>query len=605
MHEVLPPACLKRLEAGRGNVRILDMQSGVLENPTARDLEANHTILEAVLRSMPQGPVGPLAANSVFFFADVCLALDDLLQGRLFSGTREQRKLLAITEGAKLKRCLSYLRRLKRNNLGARNDTIEQLKALTPDKLPASRLRVRSKTRPAHEGVGAGERGDKAAEDDWVEDPAGGQTGGDCEAERDAQGEQGTYCWAMDSAEGEAGMDDWAMDGAGGETGGDFEAEGDLRQGNNCWATDSAEGEAGSDHCAQHGTDHQPGGDDWAEDWAGREADANFEAERDIWAKGSAEGEAGSDHWAEHGADWQPAPEERAEDGAGGKKGSDLEAGCDIQSEHGTYCWATDSAEGEAPGDHWAEHGADHQPGADDWVEPVADGTDSEAAAHLSHEEGKDPSAMGAEGGNYWAFEDGHDEWDKLLPDEGGEGGQEAHVGARGHTTGTGTNVCPGQGHPTAHPAPPLPTGPSAEEIQEVRTAVKRQQAEAASARRVALTSQRAGAVPPKGPGHTKVRHTARGGQAAGGQRPAAPLSQWRTYDLEALGVPLQARPCSEGRGAHSYTLTSANRARVQVLVRERAYFVKRPQGGNQHVQWHKHGGPAQAWAVATAAAGW
>ena len=79
--------------------------------------------------------------------------------------------------------------------------------------------------------------------------------------------------------------------------------------------------------------------------------------------------------------------------------------------------------------------------------------------------------------------------------------------------------------------------------------------------------------------------------------------------------MPLEARPLSYGKGAHSYTIKgpgkgqTENGSRVEVLLRERRYFVRTAANGKavekpNGVPWTKKG-IAEAWDTTKAKAFW
>lgn len=81
----------------------------------------------------------------------------------------------------------------------------------------------------------------------------------------------------------------------------------------------------------------------------------------------------------------------------------------------------------------------------------------------------------------------------------------------------------------------------------------------------------------------------------------------YASYDVSML--PPQSHPLRDHSyyGAHSYTL-SAGGAAVEVLLRSKAYFVKRVAEGSEgptgQVTFSKHGGACAAWDVAITRAG-
>eukprot|EP00435_Cladocopium_sp_Y103_P054911 s488_g18.t1 len=93
-------------------------------------------------------------------------------------------------------------------------------------------------------------------------------------------------------------------------------------------------------------------------------------------------------------------------------------------------------------------------------------------------------------------------------------------------------------------------------------------------------------------------------------------LDKFRGYSLDQLGVPHGARPRANQvyMGQHGYTLRSPQGGAIEVLLKQRAYVVKRlddsvasgpdDKSGLGQVTWSKYGGASKAWAVAASRAG-
>lgn len=80
--------------------------------------------------------------------------------------------------------------------------------------------------------------------------------------------------------------------------------------------------------------------------------------------------------------------------------------------------------------------------------------------------------------------------------------------------------------------------------------------------------------------------------------------------DYRAMGLPNEALPQKPCRGKYSYTICSSSGACVDVLLRQRAFWVKRAGGDaelpeKRHFNWNKFGGPAAAWECVALAAKW
>ena len=88
---------------------------------------------------------------------------------------------------------------------------------------------------------------------------------------------------------------------------------------------------------------------------------------------------------------------------------------------------------------------------------------------------------------------------------------------------------------------------------------------------------------------------------------PKAPATEclYKGYDLEKLGIPLEARPSKEGKGAHSYTVHLQG-AVFDILMRKRGFYIKKAVGEGKRltVSWSKHQNVAEAWTTAKAVAG-
>ena len=56
-------------------------------------------------------------------------------------------------------------------------------------------------------------------------------------------------------------------------------------------------------------------------------------------------------------------------------------------------------------------------------------------------------------------------------------------------------------------------------------------------------------------------------------------------YDLEKLGIPVEARPVQVPRGLKSYTIGALDK-RIEVMMLQRAFFVK---SARKHIAWSKH----------------
>ena len=73
-------------------------------------------------------------------------------------------------------------------------------------------------------------------------------------------------------------------------------------------------------------------------------------------------------------------------------------------------------------------------------------------------------------------------------------------------------------------------------------------------------------------------------------------------YDLSELPKAALPQMSRVHKGLHSYTVQRGE-ARIEVLLRTRAYFVKNGRKSGQ-VTWSKFGGPKNAWITACTRAG-
>ena len=91
-------------------------------------------------------------------------------------------------------------------------------------------------------------------------------------------------------------------------------------------------------------------------------------------------------------------------------------------------------------------------------------------------------------------------------------------------------------------------------------------------------------------------------------ERAGVVATEYKGYDISDL--PEEARPQPKKKlGAHSYTVVSRDsEATIEVLVRSRAFFVKKISPGHDgpkgQVSFSKFGGPKEAWTVAKQRAG-
>jgi hypothetical protein len=81
---------------------------------------------------------------------------------------------------------------------------------------------------------------------------------------------------------------------------------------------------------------------------------------------------------------------------------------------------------------------------------------------------------------------------------------------------------------------------------------------------------------------------------------------------LHDVGLPEEAYPQRAGAGKFSYTIESANGARIEVQIRTKAYFLKKMAGGlavpadcSPLIAWKRHGGVIEAWAFAKERVQW
>ncbi|CAK8988089.1 30S ribosomal protein S6 [Durusdinium trenchii] len=91
-------------------------------------------------------------------------------------------------------------------------------------------------------------------------------------------------------------------------------------------------------------------------------------------------------------------------------------------------------------------------------------------------------------------------------------------------------------------------------------------------------------------------------------------IDKFHSHNLAELGVPVEARPRrgEQHLGRHGYTLRHRSGAAIEVLLKQRAYVVKRlssdlpadANAGKGQVTWSKYGGPVLAWQEATRRAG-
>ena len=76
-------------------------------------------------------------------------------------------------------------------------------------------------------------------------------------------------------------------------------------------------------------------------------------------------------------------------------------------------------------------------------------------------------------------------------------------------------------------------------------------------------------------------------------------------YSLTGIPVAAMPDPEKQHRGEHSYTVAAmVNTAEgpseilVDVLLRDKACYIKKAPGGSGQISWKKHGGPGNAWAM-------
>lgn len=75
-------------------------------------------------------------------------------------------------------------------------------------------------------------------------------------------------------------------------------------------------------------------------------------------------------------------------------------------------------------------------------------------------------------------------------------------------------------------------------------------------------------------------------------------------YSLKEIPSDARPSPTKKHRGEHSYTVTKAvvntagevDEAVIDVLLRAKAFYIKRSPGGSGQIGWRKYGGPARAW---------
>jgi hypothetical protein len=100
---------------------------------------------------------------------------------------------------------------------------------------------------------------------------------------------------------------------------------------------------------------------------------------------------------------------------------------------------------------------------------------------------------------------------------------------------------------------------------------------------------------------------------AAGASTLASDFLTKLPWNLQDLGVPLEAFPTSKPKGQHSYTVISptGNGARVEVQLKNKCFFLKAVADGQERPNaspvfgWAKYKSAALAWESVKLAVGW
>jgi hypothetical protein len=88
-----------------------------------------------------------------------------------------------------------------------------------------------------------------------------------------------------------------------------------------------------------------------------------------------------------------------------------------------------------------------------------------------------------------------------------------------------------------------------------------------------------------------------------------AAAQAFSNYGLENVGLPDECMPFKMGRGKHSFTIDSMEGDKIDVLVRDKKFFLK-SMGGNKEMpsrhsfSWSQFGGVADAWAAISSSIG-